>query len=260
MNIIQISFSGGNLGKNIGCETAPEEITKELSNALLNENSFLQNFNIKEFEVDNTNLEQNHNLIFEQAKALDLSHTIFIGGDHSITYSLAKAFCSKAKNPGIIIFDAHPDLMPGFNPATHDNYLRMLMEDGTIKPENVILAGIRAVDKEELMFMRKQKIMACQIKQLHADPELILHVMERLQKFDAVYLSIDIDVVDPAFAPGTGYCEVGGISSRELITLLQKLKLLKNLKWIDIVEINPKKDINNLTVKLGAKLIQEAGV
>lgn len=260
MDIVKVGFSGGNLGKNIGCEKAPDAIAKELSTALLNENSSLVNFDVKDFKVDSINLEQNHRLILNQAKALDLTHTIFIGGDHSITYSLAKAFCSKTKNPGMIIFDAHPDLMPGFNPATHDNYLRMLIEDNTLKPENVILMGIRAVDRQEQLFIRNKKITAYSMKQLHADLGLILHVMEQLQKFDAVYLSIDIDVVDPVFAPGTGYCEVGGLSSRELIMLVQKLRLLKNLKWVDIVEVNPQKDINNLTVKLGAKLIQEASV
>jgi agmatinase len=75
--------------------------------------------------------------------------------------------------------------------------------------------------------------------------------------FGSLYVSIDIDVLDPAFAPGTGYLEPSGLSSRELIFFLQRLSNLKNLKAVDLVEINPKLDISNLTVKTGAKIISE---
>ena len=72
-----------------------------------------------------------------------------------------------------------------------------------------------------------------------------------------LYVSIDIDVVDPGFAPGTGYREPGGLSSRDFIYLVQRINKIKNLKGIDIVEINPEKDRDNLTVKLGAKILGE---
>lgn len=260
MNLIKINFSGGTLGKNKECAKAPDKIINELSKNLLNENKILSVPAIKEFLVENSNLEETHSQIFEQAAKLELTNTVFIGGDHSITYSLVKAFCLKTKNPGLVIFDAHPDLMPSFKPATHDNYLRMLIEEGIINPENVVLVGIRAIDKQELDFLQKNKIKYLAMDKLHEDKESILHIMEFLRNFDSVYLSLDIDVVDPVFAPGTGYCEVGGLSSRELIHCLQKLRLLKNIKWIDVVEINPDKDVNNMTIQLGAKLVQEADV
>ncbi|MEM4368887.1 MAG: arginase family protein, partial [Candidatus Woesearchaeota archaeon] len=79
-----------------------------------------------------------------------------------------------------------------------------------------------------------------------------------VQTFDGLYVSIDIDVVDPAFAPGTGYPEPGGFSSRDLIYFLQRLRLLKNFMALDVVEINPLKDVQDLTVKLGAKLLVES--
>jgi len=72
-----------------------------------------------------------------------------------------------------------------------------------------------------------------------------------------LYVSIDIDVLDPAFAPGTGYREPGGLSSRDFIYLVQRINKIKNLKAVDIVEINPDKDIKNQTVKLGAKILSE---
>ena len=81
--------------------------------------------------------------------------------------------------------------------------------------------------------------------------------METACTWQATYLSIDIDVVDAAVAPGTGYPEPGGISARELISSVQRIKRLKNLQRIDIVEVNPEKDVQDLTVKLAAKVLKE---
>jgi len=78
-----------------------------------------------------------------------------------------------------------------------------------------------------------------------------------LSKGKELYVSIDIDVIDPAFAPGTGYCEPGGLSTRDFLYLIQRINKLKNLKAIDLVEINPDKDKENMTVKLGAKILSE---
>jgi len=74
-----------------------------------------------------------------------------------------------------------------------------------------------------------------------------------------LYISIDIDVIDPAFAPSTGYPEPGGFTSKEFIYLAQRLSKIKNLHALDIVEINSEKDEsnNNLTLKLGAKILSE---
>ena len=81
--------------------------------------------------------------------------------------------------------------------------------------------------------------------------------MSVARKFDALYVSVDIDVLDPAFAPGTGYTEPGGLTTRELIYFIQRLKNLKNIQMWDLVEVNPEKDVNNLTVMVAAKLIVE---
>ena len=81
--------------------------------------------------------------------------------------------------------------------------------------------------------------------------------MEQARNFSDLYISIDIDILDPAFAPGTGYIEPAGLSTRELIYLIQRIKLLKNIKKYDLVEVNPDKDINNMTSKVAAKIIKE---
>ncbi len=72
-----------------------------------------------------------------------------------------------------------------------------------------------------------------------------------------LYVSIDIDVIDPCFAPGTGYLEPGGLSSRDFIYMVQRINKIKRLRGIDIVEINPDKDKGNKTIKLGAKILAE---
>jgi arginase family enzyme len=82
-------------------------------------------------------------------------------------------------------------------------------------------------------------------------------IMERARDASGFYVSVDIDCVDPAFAPGTGYLEPSGLSSSDLIYFLKRLRLLKNFRGGDVVEINPSLDFNGMTVKLGAKLLAE---
>ena len=82
-------------------------------------------------------------------------------------------------------------------------------------------------------------------------------VMSVMRKFDAVYVSVDIDVLDPAFAPGTGYIEPGGMTTRELLYFIQRLKNLRNIMMWDLVEVNPEKDVNELTVMAAAKILVE---
>ena len=82
-------------------------------------------------------------------------------------------------------------------------------------------------------------------------------VMERARKSGGFYISIDIDCVDPGFALGACDLEPGGMSSRDLIYFVKRMVLLENFRGADIVEINPDKDINEMTIKLGAKLLSE---
>jgi agmatinase len=81
--------------------------------------------------------------------------------------------------------------------------------------------------------------------------------MSVARQWPKAYLSIDIDVLDPAFAPGTGYAEPGGLTTREMVYMLQRLKLLRNIGMADLVEVNPEKDIQGMTAKAASKLIIE---
>jgi len=258
MKILKIPFSNGGLGKTKGTELAPDKITSYLKKDSLNENNTLPLFNIEQIEINQDNIEETNKTIFQKVKKnLTNPKTILIGGDHSITYPSFKAF-SELANPGLIIFDAHPDCMHNFTPPTHEDFVKTLIKNNILNPENIILVGLRSWHKDEYTFLKENNIRFFTMKQLHQDFHHITEtIMENARKFSNIYLSIDIDVVDPAFAPATGYPEPGGLTSRQLIDMLQKIKNLKTIKMIDIVEVNPTKDKYNITSKLAAKIITE---
>lgn len=255
MKIIKVPSLNG-LGKTKGCEKAPDAIIKELENFYSAESGKKAEFEIKGIKVDSGNIEKSIKIIKKEAKKYFSEKVIFLGGDHSISYPIISEF-SKNKNSGLIVFDAHPDCMkPGKEP-NHEEWLRAVIEHG-FNPKNIILIAIRNSDPQEIDFMKKQGINVFSMKELSDNLEKACDIiMEQARKFDSLYLSLDIDALDPAFAPGTGYIEPGGLTSREFLYLIQRINLLKNLKAIDLVEVNPEKDLNNLTVKLAAKTITE---
>ncbi|MBD3361527.1 hypothetical protein GF358_01915 [Candidatus Woesearchaeota archaeon] len=257
MKLIKIPFSKGSLGKSEGCFKGPDKVTELIKEFSFSEDKALPIFDIEQVNVDQNNLSLTHNNIFKKISEIK-NNFIALGGDHSITYSAFKAFAQQFQNPGIIVFDAHPDLMPPEN-LDHETYLRKLIEDNVIKKENVILIAARNWDKEEYKYIQDNKIKLYSMKNITMEglTNICDAVMSVAKDWDGLYLSLDIDSVDPAFAPGTGYTEPAGLTSREMFYLIHRIKLLKNLKGIDIVEVNPDKDINNMTSRLAAKLCVE---
>ena len=258
MLVVKVPAING-LGKTAGCEKAPDAVLEALKNIYSNESGKeVKDLEIKEIKVDNSNIEESNQNIFNEAKKIFESDDkiIFLGGDHSISYSTVKAFASCFDNPGLIVLDAHADCTNSFKPPTNEDWLRVLIESG-FPASNVILVGLRNVFKnKEEKEMPKINIFSNKelFEDIHKTCDLI---MESARKFDALYVSVDLDVVDPAYAPAVTYPEPAGLSSRELIYLIQRLNLLKNMKAVDIVEISPKKDMNNMTTKLGAKIVAE---
>lgn len=257
MKLLKIPFSKGSLGKSEGCKLAPDKIANLVEEFWFSEDKALPMFDIENVDIDQNNLTLTHNNIFKKISEIK-TNFIALGGDHSITYSTFKAFAQNFNNPGIIIFDAHPDLMPPKN-LDHETYLRKLIEDNIVKKENIILIALRNWDDEEYKYIQDNRIKIYPMKNISMEgiQNICDGLMSVAKDWDALYLSIDIDAVDPAFAPGTGYTEPAGLTSRELLYLIHRIKLLKNLKAIDIVEVNPEKDINDMTCRLGAKLCVE---
>jgi formiminoglutamase len=242
MEIIEIPFDKGGLGNTNGCAKAPDLLIKQKERIKV--------------KINNNNIAESNETIFRTIKELD--EGIIIGGDHSITYSSFKAFASRNQKSGIIIFDAHPDCQDDFRPPSHEDFLRVLIEEGHVKTENVLLVGLRKWHKIELEYLIEKNIKFITMEQIFDNgiKNVCESIMEALTSWQCpFYLSIDIDVVDPAFAPGTGYLEAGGLSSRELLYFIGRLRQHKNFKMADLVEINPDKDSNNLTIMLGKQII-----
>ena len=172
-----------------------------------------------------------------------------LGGEHSITYG---TFTSFPKDTGYVVFDAHYDLRDEFADIklSHASYLRRIVEERG--SENILHVGARAFVKEELEFLNENKIKTISDKQIREGkgPQLL---KDHVSTFDTIYSSFDLDVLDPAFAPGVGNPEAVGITSRELFDLINSLKDTK-VVGVDIVELNPYHD-NGATASLAAKII-----
>ncbi len=261
MKIVKVPFSAGGLGKTKGCELGPDKVVERLEDFYLSENGMFPNFDIEKIEVMQDNIEESFKIISEEAKRItkEADKPIFIGGDHSVTYPLVEGFASNYDNMGLVVFDAHPDCESDFLPATHEDIIRGLVKNGIVKRENVILVGLRNWHKEEYDFLKENKIKYFNMKEISMEgvKEVSESVMTAAKGFGALYISIDIDVLDPAFAPGTGYPEPGGLTTRELLFFIHRLKMMKNFKAADLVEVNPAKDTNDTTSKVCAKLIIE---
>ena len=174
---------------------------------------------------------------------------IILGGEHLITLG---SFTCFPKDTGYVVFDAHYDLRDQYadTKLSHAAYLRRIVEERG--SENIVHVGARAFVKEELAFLKEHSIATVSDKEIRNGngPKLLKDITST---FDRVYLSVDLDVLDPAFAPGVGNPEAVGISSRELydmITTLQNKKIVA----ADMVELNPTYD-NGSTAAMAAKMI-----
>jgi len=172
-----------------------------------------------------------------------------LGGEHSITYGIYTSF---PKETGYVVFDAHYDLRDEFADIklSHASYLRRIVEERG--PENILHVGARAFVKEELEFLTENKIKTITDKEIRdgKGPGLL---KDYVSTFDFLYSSFDLDVLDPAFAPGVGNPEAVGITSRELFDMIHTFQETK-VTGVDIVELNPYHD-NGSTASLAAKII-----
>lgn len=265
LNIIKIPLING-LNKTKGVEAAPNKIIECLGEIYSNEKGkeiIVDKLTIDEVKID-SDLIKTNDLIYKEA----FNHfsknkkSLFLGGDHSLSYPLTRSFfdyCENSgKEPALIIFDAHPDLMePVDNKIpTHEEWLKALINDG-FNPKNILLVGVRNSDPSELKVIKELGIKMVSVNDLMLSLEGKTDYIMEFGYGKSVYVSIDIDIVDPAFAPGVGYPEPAGISSRELIYIVQRMNLMKNLVAVDLVEINPSKDVRDLTSKLAAKIVSE---
>jgi agmatinase len=213
-----------------------EKIIEHLKDYHLTEAGILPVFDVKEIKPDKIDEEIKH-------------YCALLGGGHSITYPAFKAFAKINPGAGIIVFDAHPD----------EDYLARLIGEKALDRDDVILVGIRNMRKEDKRFIDEHKIKNYSMKEISFEGlrEVTDNVMSVARQWPKVYLSINIDVLDPAFAPAVNTPEPGGMSTRDLLYFIQRLKMLRNLGMADLVGVNPDKDVNDITSKIAAKLLVE---
>ncbi|HCU7059047.1 TPA: arginase, partial [Staphylococcus aureus] len=189
---------------------------------------------------------------------------LVLGGDHSIAVGSVSAISKHYNNLGVIWYDAHGDLnIPEESPSgnIHGMPLRILTGEGpkellelnsnVIKPENIVLIGMRDLDKGERQFIKDHNIKTFTMSDIDklGIKEVIENTIEYLKSrnVDGVHLSLDVDALDPLETPGTGTRVLGGLSYRESHFALELLHQSHLISSMDLVEVNPLIDSNNHT-------------
>lgn len=170
-----------------------------------------------------------------------------LGGDHSITYPILQAYAQRFGKLDILHIDAHSDLYDSFegDPHSHACPFARIMENGLA--QNLVQVGVRTLNPHQAEQAQKYNVAVHQMK------DLDLNAIPGFK--NPVYLSLDMDAFDPAFAPGVSHHEPGGLTSRQVIDLIQGLDV--NLVGADIVEYNPNRDVQGMTAFLAAKMMKE---
>ena len=239
-----------------GCRFGPDVIRDAFNNIEIFEPDFgvdLETINIQDLgNIQHTVVATEMlDMVEKTTKELqkNKSQLIILGGEHLLTYGTYMSF---PKETGYVVFDAHYDLRDEYADIklSHAAYLRRIVEKRGA--ENLLHVGARAYVKEELEFLREHNIKTITNRQIRDGdgPKLLNQFTDN---FDSIYTSIDLDVLDPAFAPGVGNPESVGITSRELYDMITSLQE-RSIVAADIVELNPSFD-NGSTASLAAKMI-----
>jgi agmatinase len=186
---------------------------------------------------------------------------IILGGDHSVTIPVFQAQRKRyaGRRLGVLWLDAHPDLCEEFNGSrlSHACVLKRGLEAG-IDPRDVCLVGLRSWEEQEIDLIENGHMhvfSAADVAELGIR-SVAADVRRVLSRCEAVHISLDIDCLDPAAAPGTGIPEAAGLTAREVLTLLQAMQGLP-LVGMDIVEVAPELDPSEATVFAALKFIME---
>ena len=188
------------------------------------------------------------------------ARTLCVGGDHSILLPILRSIHKRFGPVGLVQFDAHNDTWGGYfgSPHSHGTPVRRAVEEGLLRPKDVVQIGLRGqvYSKDDFEFGKKHGFRVMSSEEFHhggiaAAKKLLMRLRHK-----PVYVTLDIDVVDPAFAPGTGTPQVGGLTSAQIIDLVRSLQGLQ-LVGCDLVEVSPPYDNGEITSLLAANLLYE---
>lgn len=214
-------------------------------------------------------IERGHAMIYRKVREVAETGAIPIifGGDHSITWPAATAI-AEIRHPrsiGIVHFDAHADTANDSYGvlASHGTPMRRLIESGAVSGRNFVQVGLRGYWPSRATFdwMKEQGLrwhLMTEIEERGAEAVIADAIAEALDGPDAIYLSIDIDVIDPGLAPGTGTPEPGGMLTREVLRAIRQIVGAVPLAAMDIVEVSPPYDHAEATAMAANRAALEA--
>ncbi len=183
------------------------------------------------------------------AKQIKTHKVLSLGGDHSVTYPVIKAYSEKYPNLNILHIDAHPDLYDNFddNPFSHASPFARIMENKLC--QSLTQVGIRTLNPPQRAQVKRFGVKQVEMK------DFSYAFINDLK--GPLYISLDLDSIDPAFAPGVSHHEPGGLTVRDVLTILQRIPSSVEIVGADIVEYNPTRDHQNMTAMVAYKCLKE---
>jgi agmatinase len=199
-------------------------------------------------------------LVAIEEQAVHIKHLVALGGDHGITLPLLRALAKRHDRPALIHFDAHVDTWPENFGQTyaHGSVFYHAISDGLVEPRRMVQVGLRSpVEREVHDWTLARGVTMITAQDVHEqDPAAIAERVRQVIGGAPVYLSFDIDVLDPAFAPGTGTPEIGGLASWQAQAIMRRLRGLQFI-GMDLVEVCPAYDVAEITALAGATIAWE---
>ncbi|MBT8144888.1 MAG: agmatinase family protein [Gammaproteobacteria bacterium] len=176
---------------------------------------------------------------------------LILGGDHAVTYPVLRAIAARHGPVSILHFDAHADIYQSFddNRYSHASPFARILEDGLA--QQLVQVGIRTLNDHQRMQVARYGVIVHEARRL--DLERVADSIAAAP--GPLYISVDIDVLDPSCAPGVSHHEPGGMTVREVLGLVQSIRT--PVAGADIVEYNPTRDINDMTAAVAVKLMKE---
>jgi agmatinase len=198
-----------------------------------------------------------------EEQADQFKHLICLGGDHSISLPLLRSLYKRHGPIGLVHMDAHIDTWPdnfGGNPYGHGNPFFHAINEGLVDPNRMIQIGIRSPVQNSVRNWTIQQgvkiLSSSYVHRLGPDVGSIANDIRQTIQGQPCYLTIDIDVLDPAFAPGTGTPEIGGLTTYQVQSILRELTDIP-LIGMDIVEVSPPYDVSEITALAAATFVWE---
>lgn len=216
--------------------------TRDAGNAIISELANSELLDLEEIHVDNSNLVEQDELLFNNSKdALNnKDKVVFLGGDSSISFPISRAFMNVFPEYFLILFSSHVN-----------DSVRKLIESGW-DTSNIVIVGLRNLNNKERIFLEENKIRYYEMKNIESKEDLCDVIMEASHGQN-LQVSFDINVVDPAFAPGTLDLEPGGFTSFEILYFARRISMMRNLRAVDIFDVFSD---DLMTVKLASRILQ----